>query len=197
VVDELPLSPDRAFELDPRALEAALTPSSLVILGSPNNPTGQVFPASAIRRLARAHADCLFLVDEAFGDFVDTFDSLTRDRPANVGVLLSVTKMFAVPGLRPGCAVAAADWVRRAQARQPPWSVNTLAQAVGAAALRDEDYPASTRAFVARERDTLCEGLRELPGLTLFAGAANFVLCWSAISIGAECSPPASARWRS
>jgi cobyric acid synthase CobQ/L-threonine-O-3-phosphate decarboxylase len=176
VVDELPLSPDRAFEPDPMALEAALTSSSLVILGSPNNPTGRVFPADAIRRLARAHADCLFLVDEAFGDFVDAFDSLTRDRPPNVGVLLSVTKMFAVPGLRPGCAVAAVDWVRRAQARQPPWSGNTLAQAVGAAALRDEDYPARTRAFVARERDALCEGLRELPGLTLFPGTANFVL---------------------
>jgi len=171
-----PLLPETGFNLDPAALQARLLPGSLVIIGRPNNPTGRNVPADTIRALALQHPDCLFIADEAFGDFVDAFESLTVRRPPNVAVLLSLTKMYAVPGLRPGCAVADAAWVRRVRAEQPAWSINTLAQAVGAAALRDHAFVELSRQTVTARRNELQADLATLRGVTVFPGEANFLL---------------------
>lgn len=164
------------FNFDPARLSSVLRSPATVFIGHPNNPTGQVCPAPALRSLAKANPDSLFVVDEAFGDFVDNFDSLTVNRPANVVVLLSLTKIFAIPGLRLGCAIADAGIARSVRERQPPWSVNSLAQAVGVAALHDTDYVARSRALVSREREWLTIELRQLPGLVIFPGSANFLL---------------------
>jgi histidinol-phosphate/aromatic aminotransferase/cobyric acid decarboxylase-like protein len=111
--------------------------------------------AKALRRLASRKPSTLFLVDEAFGDFVEGMESLTVDRPENVIVLLSLTKVYAIPGLRLGCAIADPSVVRKISHLQPPWSVNTIAQAVGEAALRDTDYVERSRRLVREQRLSL------------------------------------------
>ena len=153
-----------------------LTSDTVVFLGRPNNPTGSVCSAEMLRTAAAEHPAALFVVDEAFGDFVEDFDSLTRQRPANVIVLLSLTKIFAVPGLRTGCAVGDVALIQRLLELQPPWSVNTFAQAVSTASLQDHEYVQRTRAYVTRERAQLFGELSSLPGLTVDPGQANFLL---------------------
>jgi L-threonine-O-3-phosphate decarboxylase len=170
------LSATDGFPIPTRQLTALLGEPALVFLGRPNNPTGVTSAAAEIRRLAAAHPQCLFLADEAFGDFVENFESLTTNRPANIAVLLSLTKIFAIPGLRLGAAVADAALARRVREHQPPWSVNTLAQAVGVAALADGDYCARTRALVSAARETLRAELQKMPGLVVYPGTANFLL---------------------
>ncbi|MFA5042996.1 MAG: cobyric acid synthase [Kiritimatiellia bacterium] len=172
----VPIAEQDGFQFAPERLEPLLNEPAAVFIGRPNNPTGQVCAASSIRALAQAHSKCLFIVDEAFGDFVEDFDSLTSNRPFNVAVLLSLTKIFAIPGLRLGCAVADAALAKSVRERQPPWSVNTLAQAVGVAALDDADYAARSRAMVHVQREALLAELRRIRGLTVFPGAANFLL---------------------
>ena len=116
-VQPLPLREDAGFQLDFDALEATLRGDEVVFIGRPNNPTGLVCDGELLRALAERHAETIFVVDEAFRDFVEHFDSLTVRRPANVVVLLSLTKAFAIAGLRIGCAVAdgalASDGARR------------------------------------------------------------------------------------
>jgi cobyric acid synthase CobQ/L-threonine-O-3-phosphate decarboxylase len=153
-----------------------LTPETAVFVGRPNNPTGVVCPADRLRALAADYPFTLFVVDEAFGDFVEDFDSLTHTRPANAIVLLSLTKIFAIPGLRTGCAVGNPELIQRLLELQPPWSVNTLAQAVSTAALRDHEYVRRTREYVTREREKLFTELGPLPGVTVYPGQANFLL---------------------
>ncbi|MDD5676368.1 MAG: threonine-phosphate decarboxylase CobD [Kiritimatiellae bacterium] len=172
----VPLAVQDGFQFDPARLAALLNEPAAVFIGCPNNPTGLVCPARSIRTLAQMHPECLFVVDEAFGDFVEHFESLTLNRPSNVAVLLSLTKIFAIPGLRLGCAVVDAALARSVRERQPPWSVNTLAQAVGVAALEDTDYVARSRSMVHREREALLAELRRIPELTTYPGAANFLL---------------------
>jgi cobyric acid synthase CobQ/L-threonine-O-3-phosphate decarboxylase len=164
------------FRPDFSALAAQLTGDEIVFLCRPNNPTGHVCDADAIRSLAAKHPTTTFLVDEAFGDFVEGFDSLTRNRPANVIVLLSLTKIFAIPGLRLGCAIADRTVIQRLRELQPPWSVNTLAQAVGVAALRDREYIRQTQLYVRQQREALAAALKALPSLTVYPGEANFLL---------------------
>jgi len=118
-------------------LESQLTGDELVFLCNPNNPTGLIFNSQELRSIARRHPSSVFIVDEAFADFVDRIDSLVTDRPENVVVLLSLTKIFAIPGLRLGCAIADPQIIDAMRQIQPPWSVSTLAQEVGRVALND------------------------------------------------------------
>ncbi|MBI5686144.1 MAG: cobyric acid synthase [Verrucomicrobia bacterium] len=175
-VETMPLHRADGFSLDLALLEAKLGGNEIVFLCRPNNPTGHICDADAIRSLAARHSATTFLVDEAFGDFVEGFDSLTQRRPANVIVLLSLTKLFAIPGLRLGCAIADRVVIQRLRELQPSWSVNTLAQAVGVAALRDREYVRQTQLYVCQQREALAATLNSLPGLTVYHGAANFLL---------------------
>ncbi len=175
-IETWPLVAEQDFRTDFDALERRMTPHSLILLGRPNNPDGQVCDAEELRQLATRRPDVMFLVDEAFGDFVEGFESLTTRRPSNVIVLLSLTKSYAIPGLRLGCAIADAEIARGVRRLQPAWTVNTLAQAVGVAALRDVEYLRRTREQVRQWRDGFLRGLRAAPGLTIWEGRANYLL---------------------
>jgi cobyric acid synthase CobQ/L-threonine-O-3-phosphate decarboxylase len=175
-VRTLLLEESEGFALDPLRLEEELRGDELVFLGQPNNPTGLVIDAQSLRDLAARRPSCLFVVDEAFGDFVEGFDSLTKDRPRNVVVLLSLTKIYAAPGLRLGCAAADATVVEAIRRLQPSWPVNSIAQAVGAEALKDAHYVAVSREFVSEQRRALTTRLEAIDGLTVYPGRANFLL---------------------
>ncbi|MDQ7830192.1 MAG: cobyric acid synthase [Desulfovibrionaceae bacterium] len=170
--------PERDFVLDFAELEAALPDApALVFLGRPQNPTGQSFPDAPLRALAARRPDCLFVVDEAFADFVPDFASLTRNRPTNVAVFLSLTKSFAVPGLRLGLFAADAGIIGRVRQELAPWPVNAMAQAVGEAFLGEAAFLARTAAETARLREILASDLAGLPGVRVFPSQANFLLC--------------------
>jgi adenosylcobyric acid synthase len=175
-VERIPLREADHFRLDLAVLEKPLQGNELVFLGQPNNPTGLLMDADSLRNLAKKHPATTFIVDEAFADFIDGMDSLTQRRPPNVIVLLSLTKFFAVPGLRLGLAVADGSVIARLRALMPPWSVNSFAQAFGEAALKDEAYAKRTRAYVDAARRRLFESLQSLPGLTVYPGQANYLL---------------------
>ena len=148
----------------------------MVFLGQPNNPTGLAFDAEKFRAFAAEHPDTTFVVDEAFAEFIADCATLMRDVGENVVVLRSLTKFYAIPGLRLGFGVARAETAEAIRRRLPPWSVNSLAQAVGVAALADADYARRTREYVRAQRESLTKALQEMPGLYVYPGAANFLL---------------------
>jgi len=182
-VEHVRLLPETGFLLSFALLEEALSGSpALVLLGRPNNPTGRAFPGVDLLALARRHPDSLFVADEAFADFVPGLERLASERPggerpANLIVLLSLTKFFAVPGLRLGLAAAHPGLIRRLAALLPPWQCSTLAQAVGARALADADFRARSLAACGEYAADLHGLLREFPEITVFPGQANFTLC--------------------
>jgi cobyric acid synthase CobQ/L-threonine-O-3-phosphate decarboxylase len=176
-VEEVLLREDEGFALDHDRLNGGPGRPSLVILCRPHNPTGMACKGAALRAFAAAHPESLVLVDEAYADFAPGLDRLTADRPGNVITLLSLTKFYAVPGLRLGLALAAPDLAAGLRSRVLPWSVNALAQAVGVRALADTAYAAASVADVDRLRAGLSAGLAALPGITVFPSTANFLLC--------------------
>jgi cobyric acid synthase CobQ/L-threonine-O-3-phosphate decarboxylase len=175
-VEKVLLGEENGFRLDLFELDHRLHGDELVFIGQPNNPTGLLVGPEALRALACNHPSTVFIVDEAFTDFVDGVDSLIHNRPPNVIVLYSLTKFYAIPGLRLGCAVADSDISREVRRIMPPWTVNTLAQAVGEAALQDKAYATETRAVVKTLREQLSLELTSIPHLTVYPGTANFLL---------------------
>ena len=175
-VEKVMMKEEDGFVLDIVLLESCLQEGDLVYIGRPNNPTGLSCGAEVLRRLATDNPEAFFIIDEAFADFVEGIDRLTRNRPSNVAVLCSFTKIFGIPGMRLGCMVADADVVGRVKKLIPPWSVNTFAQAVGEEALKDEEYKRRTREFVKVQRERLMHELQAISGLAVYPGEANFLL---------------------
>lgn len=179
-IAELPLQEANGFQLDVAALAAMLANGGdIVFLGQPNNPTATLADLAELQGLFSAFPDTFFVIDESFADFVPDYRSVTTLRSDNCIMLRSLTKFYAIPGLRLGYGCAAAKVASRLRALMLPWSLNTLAQEVGAAVLADRRYKERTLAELPLLRRELAQRLADLPGLTVYPSAANFLLLQS------------------
>ncbi|MEK3701861.1 threonine-phosphate decarboxylase CobD [Paenibacillus sp. FSL R10-2199] len=172
-------------------ISGLLEQTDLLFLGQPNNPNGVQYPLDELRVLARRAEACgtILAVDEAFIDFIPEADrqSLLPELGAYRHMVLvrSMTKFFAIPGLRLGFTAAHPELAAAMTGKQVTWSVNGLALLAGEACLQSGDgYVQETRALIAAERQLLRQGLLEL-GCEVPPGEANFLLLrlpapWSA-----------------
>ena len=99
-----------------------------------------------------------------------------RTAAPNVIVVRSLTKFYAVPGLRLGYAVASAEVARQIRGQILPWSVGVLAQEAAIELLSDEEYARRSIALVDQQRRRLTEELMKLPGLYVYPSVTNFLL---------------------
>ncbi len=169
------------FALPLSELTHNLHKGDIIFIGNPNNPTGNLFNRNDLLELAACASlnDALLVVDEAFFDFVGDAEKSMRFLAAehrNLIVLGSMTKFFALPALRIGYAVASRETVGKMESLLPPWNVNSLALAAGEASLQDRDYIERTLRLVKEQRSLLTDGLRQIKGLKVYPGQANFVL---------------------
>ncbi len=137
--------------------------------GHPNNPTGRAWDRATLEAFVDATLGLLTIVDEGSLPFLaDEADrslvgaAATRD---NLLVLRSLTRFYAMPGLRVGYAIAPPDMVTRLRQYQDPWTVTAAAEAAALAAIDDEEYRARTLDLVPREAARLVDRLWEIPGL--------------------------------
>jgi len=169
------LASDADFQPDVQQLSQDIRPGDLVILGQPNNPTGRLIPRQDLLALADEHPDVVFLVDEAFAGFVEDYTTVACARE-NIIVLCSLTKLFAVPGLRLGFLAASADFCTTLRGQLPPWAVNSLAQAAGQAVVSDVAFIEKSCQRVAANRQWLTNELARFSMLKPVASTANFLL---------------------
>ena len=151
----------------------------VVFLTTPNSVTGQLIPRAEIEKIARIAAirKTFLIVDEAFVDFVEgeSVKQLIRDNPYLL-VLRSLTKYYALPGLRLGYILAHPRRVAQLAAYLEPWSVNGPAQKVALACLADASFGLKTERWLQRERNFLAQALTSLKGFQPYPSSANFLL---------------------
>lgn len=155
---------------------------NIIMLCNPNNPTGRTIRPDLLHRIVErcAEAGTRLLLDECFVDFLDEPGQHTAvgwlGEYPNLVILKAFTKLYALPGVRLGYVLCAdAAFLESMRRCAPPWSVSTLAQAAGRAALREENYVNQVRQLVRTERTRLCERLCSL-GLRVVPGEANYLL---------------------
>ena len=147
-----------------------------VVLANPNNPTGNLLKNSSISRLFDEVE--FVIIDESFIDFLgDNFSTrkLLRTQK-NLVIVQSLTKFFAIPGLRLGFAAADESVIKRLELGKDVWNVNYLAQKAGVAALADEEYIIKTRNWLSEEKIYINERLSKIDTLNYFEPTVNFVL---------------------
>jgi histidinol-phosphate aminotransferase len=151
------------------------TTPDIVFVCSPNNPTGTAQPLEAIARLA-ATTPALVIVDEAYGDFGGERALPLVTEHANVVVVRTFSKSFALAGARIGYALAAPEIVDDLRRVRLPYHLSALSQVAGVTALRHADEAAASVAAIREQRDRLLEALARIDGATVFPSEANFVL---------------------
>ena len=164
---------------DLAAMAEAATGAAVVWLPSPHNPTGVACdPAELGAFLSEVPEDCLVVLDEAYRAFADPevrpdVDSLLARHP-NFLVQRTLSKDFALAGLRVGYGLASAPLVAALSRARPPFSVNLLALAAIEAAVAGEAWRAMSVARARHERRKLEEALGRV-GAEYFPSQANFV----------------------
>jgi aspartate aminotransferase len=175
------------FVLKPEALEKAITPRSrALILNSPGNPTGAVFPADALRAIAdvlRRHPHVTVISDEIYEKLV--YDGakhvslleVAPDLRERTVLVNGFSKSLAITGLRLGYAAGPREVIAAAARLQSHSTSNaaSIVQAGALAAMRDpQDFIGPVRAELARRRAVMVDALRAMPGISIVPPAGAF-----------------------
>ncbi|MCC7565113.1 MAG: histidinol-phosphate aminotransferase family protein [Methanomicrobiaceae archaeon] len=146
-------------------------------LCNPNNPTGRLLPRKEVCSILErtASGGAYLFIDEAFVELADPRQSLADIRHERLFVLRSITKSFAVPGIRFGYGFGDPDLIARMEVMRLPWTVNAWAESFAIQAFSHYDELERSRERIARERGWLCRQLAALD-LGFEPPSANYIL---------------------
>jgi threonine-phosphate decarboxylase len=150
--------------------------SDLVFICNPNNPTGAVFPA--LENWIKNNPQTLFIVDEAFIDFTDQIASSMPliNRYPNLLIMHSLTKAYAIPGLRLGYLAASANLIGPLKMMKQPWTVNTVALQAGKFIFENYEQIQIPLPALLTEKARFMAVLRENSVLKIHESATHFFL---------------------
>lgn len=170
------LSWENDFEAD-ESIFGKLHDVDMFFICSPNNPTGRTVPADILAEIAEIclKRDILLVCDESFLDFTDS-KGMMPYMNGNAVILRSMTKTFAIPGVRLGYAVFG-DSCKAAKTASTGqfWSVSSPAQACGIAALDESAFIRDTSNYIKKEREFLMSELIQYVE-NVYTSDANFIL---------------------
>ena len=165
-------------QLNPCAPPGSRT-ARLVWLCNPNNPTGNVVAKEQLMAAFEENRETIFVVDPSYGFF--TLAPMLSPAEAlafpNVIQLHSMTKRYAMPGIRLGYMTANPQLIERIRAVRMPWSVNALAIEAGLYLCEHPDTAPIDLSALLREAQRLREALDALPGLSALPTQTHFFLC--------------------
>lgn len=149
--------------------------TAMVVLCTPNNPTGSALSRAEIERI-HDETDALVVLDQAYVEFGgDDAIPLLAGRPRLI-VLRTFSKALALAGLRAGYLLGHPELVREVSKAKLPYNLNFVTESVAAEVLRNRHLLAPQVETIRHERDRILAGLGALPALTVYPSAANFVL---------------------
>lgn len=167
------------FELNPDDLLLSLMGADALFLCNPNNPTGIQYPASTIISIIEEceKRACLVILDEAFFDFLIDYHSFVPyiKKFSNLIIIRSLTKMFAIPGIRLGYLMAQPAIVSALSTLQSHWSTNTIALLAGELCLQNDPFIKETQEYICQEQKRLFAFFKQ-EEFVISASKVNFYL---------------------
>ncbi len=178
-ISRLPLDPEADFDPDIDQLIGMAREVDMVVLVNPNSPTGRVISQGDMIRLAESlRPDQKLWIDETYIDFVPgvpTLEPLLKDHP-NVIIAKSLSKHYALSGLRIGSLEMAPHLVSFLEKYSPPWSVGLPAQLAGVEALRDPTWYEAKVAETRVLRQRLSDQLSQIRACRVIHSETNFLM---------------------
>jgi histidinol-phosphate aminotransferase len=171
----VPLRQDFAYDVDALIETAVRERARVVVLNSPNNPTGSALPEGAVRRVLE-ETGALVVCDEAYQEFGGPTALPLLAESSRLVVLRTFSKALGMAGLRFGLALAHPMVAREITKAKLPYNVNVVTLEAASATLRHRGLVDERVRQIVEQRERLTARLRSQRGLTVFPSAANFVL---------------------
>jgi histidinol-phosphate aminotransferase len=171
----IPLTDDLRFDVDAIIRAARETDAAVVVLCTPNNPTGSALTRDEIEHIHDS-TDALILLDQAYVEFGGYEAIPLLDGRPRLVVLRTFSKAMAMAGLRAGYMLAHPALTAEVNKAKLPYNINFFSECAAAQVLRSRGELAPLVAAIAAERDRLYGEMRTIPGLRVYPSAANFLL---------------------
>lgn len=159
-----------------KSLDDLQANTQLVWLCNPNNPTGIIYNKSYLKQVISNNPNTCFVIDQSYAAFTDqkTWSATEALKYDNVILLHSLTKCYAIPGLRLGYITAQKGRIDQIKYYSMPWSVNQLAQLAGLYLLQNVE---SDFSICINESQRIQRELSEIKGLKVHLSDMHFFLC--------------------
>ncbi len=176
-IHEVPLlaANDFALPVDEILTRALDNRAKLIVVCAPNNPTGAVYPVADLRRLVGA-SDALVAIDEAYAEFCGQNLRPLLDDYDNIILLRTLSKAFAMAGVRVGYALAAPALSAEFQKLVTVFTLSLFSEIAATVALENSERFIDNVALLVRERERVAGALRNIPGVHVFPSGTNFLL---------------------
>ena len=173
-VDEVPLDED--FDLDGAAFRQKMleTKPRLVVIATPNNPTGNAFDDGVVRSLVE-EAPGLVVIDEAYFDFCGKTFLPLLEKHRNLLILRTLSKI-GLAAIRLGILIGHPDVVREFNKVRLPYNISAFSQEVASLVLQDASFLDEEIRTIVKERALLLEGMEGIGGVRTYRSDANFIL---------------------
>ncbi len=172
---------EAGFKIDVQELlgHINLTKPKIVIMVNPNSPTGQhLCKRDVLYLLSRIPKDTLLVLDETYIDYVNQKESMETEvaKKSNLVVIKSMSKAYALSGVRVAYMVGSRNLVEDISKITPPWVVSLVGQVAAVEALKDEDYYSAKYKETHKLRESLSKELRKISSIVVYDSCANFFL---------------------
>ncbi len=175
------LKSDDDFKLDLEDLlyTILIHKPGVMVMCNPNNPTATYIKNKAIKKIIEALKSYggILMIDESFSAFENMPTAISLLYYDNLFLLRSMTKYYAIAGIRLGYGIGAKEIIDQMQLQKEPWTLNAIASNIVEVLLKDEEYQLKTKKWYKEEKAYFLEGIKKIHFLTVFESKANFFLC--------------------
>jgi histidinol-phosphate aminotransferase len=168
-------SPEKPFDLQQVLAVIKSEAPKLILLCSPNNPTGQENSLAEIESICEIAPGLVFL-DEAYGEFSDQNAIPLLKKYPQLIISRTFSKAFSMAGLRLGYILSSQQNIEQLRKANLPYNVNLLTERIALRLLADLSIMEKQTGFIKKERDWLKHEMRQIPNITVYPSAANFIL---------------------
>jgi histidinol-phosphate aminotransferase len=163
------------FTVDADNLIDASRSAKLMMLCSPNNPTGKTIPVEILESILKSTSG-LVLWDEAYAEFAGFTAAPLLARYPNLLILRTFSKAFGLAGIRIGCLLGNPELVAEIRKVHQPYNLNLFSGLVAEKILERPDWVDDTVRRILKEREKLFSRMQGIPGVIVWPSEANFIL---------------------
>jgi L-threonine-O-3-phosphate decarboxylase len=182
------LQEEKRFYIGEDILDYINSDLDLIFICNPNNPTGVTTEKDLLKKiLVKAEKNnVMLIIDESFLDFKEEDFSMIHyvNQYENLIIIKSLTKFFALPGIRIGYAVCSNLFLRKKiENISPAWNINILAEIATKTALKEKNYIKKSIRFIDHEKKYLYNEIKEIKGIKVYEPSVNFILLKTLVKI--------------
>ncbi|MBE6054820.1 MAG: threonine-phosphate decarboxylase [Clostridium sartagoforme] len=177
------LKEERNWRIDEEINNYISDDIDMVFICNPNNPTGTITKKETIVKIVEKAkiTNTIVVIDESFLDFLREIENYSAikllEKYNNVFIIKSMTKLFAMPGIRIGYGICNNKAIlSKIEEVSVPWNINILAEKAAIFSLGEKEYINKTREYIEKEKDYLYEELAKFEDIKVFEPSVNFLM---------------------